>query len=165
MCEYQHTYVCIHVRYARDRPRRWCYGYIFEIFFRRASRRGGRSISITPAGPLSPSSFHQKIPVPRIDNLPVDTRIFFPPPINLFFTFPHVRKRFGSLEGDFAFPNDRKAFRSPEGMRCFKFPHARKFWSQEPGQVFLEGPDFYGREQCSGSITFWCGSGSADPCL
>jgi hypothetical protein len=42
---------------------------------------------------------HQKIPLPRIENLAADTRKFFPPPIDLFH-IPHVRKIFGSLQGD-----------------------------------------------------------------
>jgi hypothetical protein len=28
----------------------------------------------------------------------------------------------------------------------FLFPNAGKFWSLEPGQVSLQGPDFYGME-------------------
>jgi len=33
-------------------------------------------------------------------------------------------------------------------IRPFTFPHAWKFWSLEPGQVSLQGPAFYGREEC-----------------
>jgi hypothetical protein len=45
-------------------------------------------------------AFHQKIPLPRIENPAADTRKFFPPPIDLIHN-PHGRKFFGSLEGDF----------------------------------------------------------------
>jgi hypothetical protein len=41
----------------------------------------------------------------------------------------------------------RKSLPVP-GMQPFTFPHAWKFWSLEPGQVSLQGPDFYGMEQC-----------------
>jgi hypothetical protein len=78
----------------------------FEIFFIRASTRGGRSISIlgislhvrAPSLPnLSIRKFqYQGLTIPLL--IP---GTFFPPPINLFFTFPHVRKRLGSLERDF----------------------------------------------------------------
>jgi hypothetical protein len=44
-------------------------------------------------------AFHQKIPLPRIENPAADTRKFFPPPIDLFY-IPHGRKFFWSLEGD-----------------------------------------------------------------
>jgi hypothetical protein len=44
-------------------------------------------------------AFHQKIALPRTENSAVDTRTFFPPPIDLFH-IPHVRKLFGYLEGD-----------------------------------------------------------------
>jgi hypothetical protein len=33
-------------------------------------------------------------------------------------------------------------------MRPFTFPHARKFWSLAPGQVSLQGPGFYGMDEC-----------------
>jgi hypothetical protein len=45
-------------------------------------------------------AFHQKIPLPRIDNPAAGNRKFFPPPIDLIH-IPHGRKFFGSLEGDF----------------------------------------------------------------
>jgi hypothetical protein len=44
-------------------------------------------------------AFHQKIPLPRIENPAADTRKFFPPPIDLIY-IPHGRKIFWSLEGD-----------------------------------------------------------------
>ncbi len=44
-------------------------------------------------------AFHQKIPIPRIENPAADTRKFFPPPIDLIY-IPHGRKFFWSLEGD-----------------------------------------------------------------
>ena len=44
-------------------------------------------------------AFHQKIPLPRIENPAADTRKFFPPPIDLIY-IPHGRKFFWSLEGD-----------------------------------------------------------------
>ncbi len=40
----------------------------------------------------------------------------------------------------------RKSLPVP-GIRSFTFPHAWKFWSLEPGEVSLQGPDFYGREE------------------
>ncbi len=41
----------------------------------------------------------------------------------------------------------------------------RRFWTSNRGEdIDLVGSGhFWG--QCSGSMTFWCGSGSADPCL
>jgi hypothetical protein len=44
-------------------------------------------------------AFHQKIPLPRIENPAADTRKFFPPPIDLIY-IPHGRNFFWSLEGD-----------------------------------------------------------------
>jgi hypothetical protein len=43
---------------------------------------------------------YQKIPLPRIDNPAADTRTFFRPSIDLFHIPAHVRKLFGSLQGD-----------------------------------------------------------------
>jgi hypothetical protein len=45
-------------------------------------------------------AFRPKIPLLRIENPAVDTRIFFPPPTG-FFIFPYTRKIFRSLEEDF----------------------------------------------------------------
>jgi hypothetical protein len=45
-------------------------------------------------------AFRPKIPLLRIENPAVDTRMFFPPPTE-FFIFPYTRKIFRSLEEDF----------------------------------------------------------------
>jgi hypothetical protein len=71
---------------------------------------------------------HQKIPLPKLDNPAVHTGKFFPPPIDIF-TFPHVRKLFGSLEGDLLhsqMPEKSVQVRLLEGDLAWRdqnFPH------------------------------------------
>jgi hypothetical protein len=68
----------------------------------------------------------------------------------LFFPRP-CRKSLPDSSGPrkeaFCIPKCRKSLPVP-GMRPFSFPHSGKFWSLEPGQVSLQGPDFYGMEEC-----------------
>ncbi len=46
----------------------------------------------------------------------------------------------------------RKSLPVP-GIRHFTLPHGWKFWSFEAGRVSLQGPDFYGREECKMSYS------------
>jgi hypothetical protein len=67
-----------------------------------------------------------------------------------FFPAPMPEKSsglFGSLEGDLLHSQCRESFLVPR-VGPFTIPNARKIWSLEPGQVFLQGPDFYGMEAC-----------------
>ncbi len=65
----------------------------------------------------------------------------------IWFSFLSVRTLRVHGRRPFAFPNATIVFRSP-GCGLLISPNAGKFWSLEPGKVSLQGPDFYGMEEC-----------------
>jgi hypothetical protein len=79
-------------------------------------------------------------PFPRIENPAVDTRTFFPPPIDIF-SFPHVRKLTGPWKKTFRIPKCRKSL-PVHGIRHFTFLHARKSWPLEGALAWLQGAEF-----------------------
>jgi hypothetical protein len=68
----------------------------------------------------------------------------------IFFTFPHVRKLFGSLEGGLLLSKMPDKSSGPP-MRHFTFLHAIKVWPLEEDLAWLQRPEFSGMGVCKRS--------------